>query len=81
MKPTIDELKNKRLLWQASQVSAAQNTLPSGFEALDAHLQGGLPEQGVVDVSTAIGVYYCPVLYCVSKVARSYSCLLHRPFA
>ena len=56
MKPTIDELKNKRLLWQASQVSAAQNTLPSGFEALDAHLQGGLPEQGVVDVSTAIGI-------------------------
>lgn len=56
MKPTIDGLKNKRLLWQASQVGAAQKTLPSGFEVLDKHLQGGLPEQGVVDVSTAIGI-------------------------
>ena len=56
MNSTIDQLKNKRLLWQASQVSGAHKTLSSGFDSLDAYLEGGLPEQGVVDISSPIGI-------------------------
>jgi hypothetical protein len=56
MNPTIDQLKNKRLVWRASQASGAHKVLPSGFDTLDAHLEGGLPEQGVVDISSPIGI-------------------------
>lgn len=53
---TLDDLKNKRLIWQASQTSGPGNTCHTGFDELDQHLQGGFPEQGVVDINSPIGI-------------------------
>lgn len=56
MNSILNYLKNKRLVWQAHQNSRTTNVNSTGFSELDAELQGGFPQQGVIDVDTPMGI-------------------------
>lgn len=59
MNHLLEHLKNKRLVWQASQQSAFETNSDvelTGFAELDSALQGGFPQQGVVDIDSPIGI-------------------------
>lgn len=59
MNPLIEHLKNKRLIWQANQKKPCEmlndNAL-TGYPELDQALQGGFPQQGVVDIDSPLGI-------------------------
>ncbi|MCV2886142.1 translesion DNA synthesis-associated protein ImuA [Aestuariibacter sp. AA17] len=66
MNSVIEHLKNKHLVWQASaqtMTSAppltgllSENGNTTGFPELDQHLHEGLPQHGLVDMITPIGI-------------------------
>ena len=57
MNTILEQLKNKRLLWQAKQQSADNLPLEStGYPELDQALQGGFPQTGVVDLHSPVGI-------------------------
>lgn len=56
MNSILDYLKNKRLVWQAHQNVHTTQLDSTGFRELDAELQGGFPQQGVVDIDSPIGI-------------------------
>lgn len=56
MNSILEHLKNKRLIWQANQQHEPLLRDSTGFIELDSALQGGFPQQGVVDISTPIGI-------------------------
>lgn len=56
MNTILDELKNKKLLWQANHTSQMASAKSTGFSELNRQLQGGFPQQGVVDIDSAIGI-------------------------
>ena len=52
MTPSLQELKNKQLVWFASQQKQKINQyLSTGYSVLDDALQGGWPASGVVEVN------------------------------
>lgn len=56
MNSILDYLKNKRLVWQATHHTAPPSVSSTGFKELDDELEGGFPEQGVMDIHTPVGV-------------------------
>jgi hypothetical protein len=56
MNSTLEYLKNKQLIWHATQAKEAARLDSSGFAELDEQLGGGLPEQGVVDIQSPVGI-------------------------
>ncbi|TDF42429.1 translesion DNA synthesis-associated protein ImuA [Alteromonadaceae bacterium M269] len=56
MNTTLHELESKRLIWKARQTSEPYNACMKGFEELDENLNGGLPEQGVIDIHSPLGI-------------------------
>lgn len=56
MNSILDYLKNKRLVWQAHQNVHTPDLNSTGFKRLDAELQGGFPQQGVVDIDSPVGI-------------------------
>jgi len=50
--PSLHDLKNQRLIWQASQkISRSDNIIASGYASLDKKLNGGWPAWGVVEIT------------------------------
>ncbi|GAA0856141.1 translesion DNA synthesis-associated protein ImuA [Aliiglaciecola litoralis] len=56
MNTLLEQLKNKRLVWQANQQNAIANTDSTGYQELDVALHGGFPQQGVIDIDSAVGI-------------------------
>ena len=56
MNSILDYLRNKRLIWQATQQDSLPCLSSTGFNELDAELDGGFPAQGVVDIHSPIGI-------------------------
>ncbi len=56
MSNILDYLKNKQLVWQGNQEDMCLAASPSGYPELDAHLDGGLPEQGIIDIQSDTGI-------------------------
>ncbi|WJG09495.1 translesion DNA synthesis-associated protein ImuA [Aliiglaciecola sp. LCG003] len=56
MNTLIEQLKNKRLIWQGNQQQVFTSTNSSGYAELDHALQGGFPQQGVIDIDSPIGI-------------------------
>lgn len=56
MNTILSYLKNKRLVWQASHNDMHLDTSSTGYDELDAALEGGFPKQGVVDISSTTGI-------------------------
>lgn len=51
IRPSLDELKNRQLIWQASQGKQfSGDTISSGYTLLDQKLGGGWPSSGVVEL-------------------------------
>jgi cell division inhibitor SulA len=66
MNPILEHLKNKNLLWQGQQRILQSDANSTGFSDLDEQLQGGFPDQGVVDIHSPFGIgelrLLCPTL-------------------
>ena len=56
MNSTLEYLKNKQLIWHATQAKETTGLDSSGFVELDEQLGGGLPEQGLVDIQSPVGI-------------------------
>lgn len=57
MSALITHLKNKQLVWQASQqAQTAAAKIATGVAELDQALNGGFPKQGVVRINSAMGI-------------------------
>ncbi|WP_164078390.1 translesion DNA synthesis-associated protein ImuA [Alteromonas facilis] len=57
MSALITHLKNKQLLWQASQNSQSNvSKLSTGIASLDEALNGGFPDHGVVRINSVMSV-------------------------
>ena len=56
MNTILNYLKSKQLVWHGNHVSAVLPAASTGFSELDAALAGGFPEQGVVDIHSALGI-------------------------
>ncbi|MDP5030302.1 translesion DNA synthesis-associated protein ImuA [Paraglaciecola sp.] len=56
MNPILEHLKNKNLLWQANHTSQIAYANSTGFSELDQQLQGGFPQNGVIDIESPIGI-------------------------
>jgi len=59
MNHILEHLKNKRLIWQANQPTTFEvnsDVELTGYPELDSALQGGFPQQGVVDIDSSIGI-------------------------
>ena len=56
MNSLIDYLKHKKLVWQANDQAHPSSVYSTGFQELDDVLQGGLPQQGVIDISSQAGI-------------------------
>ena len=56
MNSTLEYLKNKQLIWHATQAKETTGLDSSGFVELDKQLGGGLPEQGLVDIQSPVGI-------------------------
>lgn len=52
----LHDLKRRNLVWQANQHACATSKLSSGYAELDEKLLGGLPEQGLMLVQSAMGI-------------------------
>lgn len=67
MNTILEQLKNKRLVWQANQQQQNSRSDSSGYQELDELLQGGFVQTGVVDVDSPIGIgelrLLLPLLY------------------
>jgi cell division inhibitor SulA len=56
MDSIINYLKNKQLIWQADHKLPIANLNSTGFSELDSELQGGFPQQGVMDIDSPMGI-------------------------
>jgi len=56
MNPTLETLINKRALWQGKYTPKPDSTARSGYPELDEQLGGGIPQQGVIDLQSDIGI-------------------------
>ncbi len=56
MNTLLEQLKNKRLIWQANQQDTIVSTDSTGYQELDDALHGGFPQQGVIDIDSPIGI-------------------------
>jgi hypothetical protein len=59
MNELIEHLKQKQWLWQGDKPTDTVLPTPSattGFKALDQRLDGGLPDQGVIDLQSLSGI-------------------------
>ncbi|MFC3033991.1 translesion DNA synthesis-associated protein ImuA [Pseudoalteromonas fenneropenaei] len=56
MNKLIDLLTHRQLVWQGKRGLVAGNVRSSGFAELDAQLQGGFPQCGVMDLRTPVGI-------------------------
>ncbi len=56
MNEIIELLQRKSLVWHAKEKKQINDATPSGYIELDNKLQGGVPNVGVVEVSSAIGI-------------------------
>lgn len=56
MNTILEQLKNKKLLWQANHTSQMLSVKSTGFIELDSQLHGGFPQQGVIDIDSDIGI-------------------------
>lgn len=56
MNPTLEALINKRALWQGKYTPKAESTARSGYPELDEQLNGGIPQQGVIDLQSDMGI-------------------------
>lgn len=56
MHDVIEQLKQKRWLWQGHAQQTYADRCTTGFKELDDRLQGGFPKQGVIDIQTASGI-------------------------
>jgi cell division inhibitor SulA len=56
MNSILDELKNKKMVWHATHNKPFSGASTSGFNELDAQLEGGFPKKGVVDIHSPVGI-------------------------
>ncbi|GAC15446.1 translesion DNA synthesis-associated protein ImuA [Aliiglaciecola lipolytica] len=56
MNTLLEQLKNKRLIWQGSQQEQSFTGNSTGYAELDEALQGGFPQSGVIDIHSPIGI-------------------------
>lgn len=56
MNSILSYLKNKQLVWHANHVQPCLPSGTSGFSDLDAQLEGGFPERGVIDIHSPVGI-------------------------
>ena len=64
MNSLFDDLQRKNLIWRGGDSrtpSSVQNSVQgivqgSGFAEFDAHIPGGLPQQGVVEIDSPLGI-------------------------
>ena len=56
MNEIITLLQRKNLVWHAKGEKPIDGATPSGYTAFDEKLQGGLPNAGVVEVRSPIGI-------------------------
>jgi cell division inhibitor SulA len=56
MNTLLEQLKNKRLVWQANQQDIIATTDSTGYKELDHALHGGFPQQGVIDIDSPLGI-------------------------
>ncbi|QTH62853.1 translesion DNA synthesis-associated protein ImuA [Psychrosphaera ytuae] len=52
----LSEYQNKGLVWYGCNSREQIKRIPSGFNEVDQALQGGFPEQGIIELKTAFGV-------------------------
>ena len=56
MNKLIDTLQRKRLVWHGGLQPLSVNKRSSGYQELDEQLEGGFPEQGVIEVLSSVGI-------------------------
>ena len=56
MNPILETLINKRTVWQGKYTPKPENTVQSGYPEFDEQLGGGIPQQGVIDLQSDIGI-------------------------
>ncbi|MEP4892429.1 MAG: translesion DNA synthesis-associated protein ImuA [Aliiglaciecola sp.] len=56
MNTLLEQLKNKRLVWQGNQQEHCLTSDSTGYVELDEALQGGFPQSGMIDIHTPIGI-------------------------
>ncbi len=56
MSELVEHLKQKQWLWQGSNTRCEHEMVTSGFEHLDAKLNGGFPRHGVVEIQSSPGI-------------------------
>lgn len=56
MNTLLEQLKNKRLVWQGNQHQQDLAGDSTGYAELDQALQGGFPQSGVIDIHSPIGI-------------------------
>ena len=56
MNTILNHLKNQRLLWQGNDYIPFPETQSTGFIEFDQQLNGGFPEQGIVEIDSATGI-------------------------
>ncbi|WP_394239759.1 translesion DNA synthesis-associated protein ImuA [Vibrio astriarenae] len=56
MHELISHLKDKQWLWQGSQQPSHIDRTSTGFDHLDQQLGGGYPNNGVIELTTALGI-------------------------
>ncbi len=56
MNHIIENLINKRTLWQGRHTPSLEKAMQSGYPELDNQLGGGFPTQGVMELQTEIGI-------------------------
>lgn len=52
----LSEYQNKGLVWYGCNSREQIKRIPSGFGEVDEALQGGFPEQGIIELKTAFGI-------------------------
>ncbi|AWB67038.1 hypothetical protein C2869_11600 [Saccharobesus litoralis] len=52
----LEQLKNQNLIWQGLQSQRKISRIASQYPELDEKLQGGLPEQGVIQIDSVTGI-------------------------
>lgn len=56
MNKMLKQLHHQGKIWSADQVKNVVETIDSGYQELNQHLNGGLPRQGVIEVQTINGI-------------------------
>lgn len=56
MNNLLEQLHNQGKVWSANQTSAKKKAVDTGYALLNHYLQGGFPQEGVIEIQSPVGI-------------------------